>query len=486
MSLVPGGQDCVDFSVVVTLMEHRGLAEGCVASWVRDQTYPRGRYELIVVSDGASRRLERRLRALLPVPHRLLSERSNNETELYHLGATAARGRWLLFNESHCVAEPNYLDALSHFLGGGWDAAVGVSVGVCANMLARMDERLFLEGMRHVREHDDWRKVSVHGFAIRRDLYEELGGLDPRFDRFAEWVLAARLRDRGARVGFADGARVRHHYRTGLWELLPSIASYCRGEWAWRRAGLREPRITEPFWPPEWTADLPPEPSLARAVVRAGGRAGGPVRATARWGDLARYGGEVLGLLGAMLRCRLARRLDGLDRDYREVWRRVVRLAELRLRDRHAAETTPLRAVGPCEIARLPAEHLFGFHPTETYRGAAFRWSGPVAAVRLALPAGEFEVILDAGPLGGELARLEPDASLDGTPLPAGSVVARDGAAVFRVSVRGAERRGRWLVFRCRPLRPRDHGVADDRELGLPVFGVRVAPAPAEGSARAA
>ncbi len=54
-----------------------------------------------------------------------------------------------------------------------------------------------------------------------------------------------------------------------------------------------------------------------------------------------------------------------------------------------------LTETGAYEITALPDDALVGFHALETFQGAAFRWTGPVAALPLALPADAYEMTLD-------------------------------------------------------------------------------------------
>src|SRR5262249_19569437 len=141
--------------------------------------------------------------------------------ELYELAAREARGEFLILTESHCIPEPDFLEAMDRFLASSsWDGACCRSIPICPNALARMDHVTFEEGYQIFREEGDWRKVNVHGFAIRRQTYLDVGGMPGQYDKFAEMILAAALRDRGCRLGYAEAAAVRHLYRGDLRDVL--------------------------------------------------------------------------------------------------------------------------------------------------------------------------------------------------------------------------------------------------------------------------
>jgi len=61
------------------------------------------------------------------------------------------------------------------------------------NTFGQVEASLFDDLFEEWSGDDDWRKVLVRGFAIYKDKYIAAGGIDGRYPRFADWVLAARL-----------------------------------------------------------------------------------------------------------------------------------------------------------------------------------------------------------------------------------------------------------------------------------------------------
>src|SRR5688572_3184369 len=93
------------FSVVMLLPEARGLAEQSVRSWTAGQDFARRRLELVAVSDGREPGVETRVPPWLGTSDRLLLYPGATRTELCGRGARAARGEFIVFTESHCLAE---------------------------------------------------------------------------------------------------------------------------------------------------------------------------------------------------------------------------------------------------------------------------------------------------------------------------------------------------------------------------------------------
>jgi hypothetical protein len=233
-----------EISVVLTLLDHQGHAAECVESWARGQTLPRDRYEVIVVGSGGESEVEEITRPLLTAGDRLLRFESSQELELHDHGAQEARGRWLLFTEAHTVAEPNCLQALLAYLSEHELRYAGACIRSLpdgsSNPISTCERRWYADGFAEWSREGDWRKVTIRGFAIRRGAYLDSGGFEHRFGCFAETAMAARLDERGHRLGYAPAAALKHYDATDLSELLTYVREYRQGELAYRATHPRE------------------------------------------------------------------------------------------------------------------------------------------------------------------------------------------------------------------------------------------------------
>src|SRR5689334_1939346 len=228
----------LELSVVLTLVDHEGHAAECVESWTRVQDLPRERYEVIAVGSGAEPAVEQLIRPLLTAEDRILEFPASQELALHDHGARAARGRWLLFTEAHTVAEPDCLSSLLDYLSANQTQYAGACIRSFGdgneNPVALCEQRWYADGFREWSRPGDWRKVTIRGFAIRRDAYLDVGGFEHRFGCFAETALAARLADRGYTLGCAADAAVKHYDATRLAPLLRYVREYREGEFAYR------------------------------------------------------------------------------------------------------------------------------------------------------------------------------------------------------------------------------------------------------------
>src|SRR5688572_13985221 len=99
------------FSVIIPLEFHRGQVEACLLRWAHDQTYARGKYEIIAV--GCRYSLDQDTLSILESklgPHdRLLLYDEPHDMALCAHAAEQAAGEVLFFTESHCLPEPDIL-----------------------------------------------------------------------------------------------------------------------------------------------------------------------------------------------------------------------------------------------------------------------------------------------------------------------------------------------------------------------------------------
>ena len=487
-----------EVSVIVTLRDHRGLALACVNSFVRKQTYPRERFEVIVVTDGSDPALDRRVKELLGPNDRMVTHATSNIHFLYNMGAREATGKLLFITEPHCVAEPDCLEELVGFFAThDYDGACCRSLGICANIIARMEHRFFETGFRTWSREDDWRKVMVRGFAIYQDIFLNEGGFEYQFTQFAELALAAKLHSRGRRLGYAAEATVRHRCTTSFRELFLFIRNFSRGECAYRE---RAPvGYCKRYFGhvPLWAQRESFRPSLARSACRAiWSSLWSQVPGCGRW-SMFRFQGKALlqllpvALLGArwrLMRCRWSLRIamarcwlwrfheEKLYRAYCDVWDRMTRYGRIEFIAEHLASNAPdPPEASAYRLSEFQEEWLVGFHAVERWEKDPFRWSGPVSILRLGLQAGGYDVQIETRAL--RQAPLCLGVFFNRHKVPSSSIRWNDGLLSFQIHPPmfepSPEQR---LILTCNPLRHWKVGVPDRRELGLPIFSIAFTP----------
>ncbi|MGH7790605.1 MAG: glycosyltransferase family 2 protein, partial [Candidatus Binatia bacterium] len=406
--------------------------------------------------------------------------------------------------EAHCAPEPPAVAELLRFFAEFSGAAAHLGgVDVATTIVGRMEARVTRDGRGRIDDADDWRAASLRGLAVRRGAYQAAGGLDPRFGRFAESVLAMRLRRRGEHFGRAAAARLRHVNCHGFAELAPPLRGHGYGQAAYWAAC--EAHGETPAYAPmvDWSARTARHAPVARALCRAVVAVLRHPPAAAEWPTLRRalwhalpalLAGAGLGLrmvwLTAQLRWGRAwgrfqlARAGGDATGYRaflSTWSAMVRrgvAGYIVAQSNALAAAAAAPSDGRWLVGDLPDGALAGFHAREVWGTERTRWSQAVALVRLRLAPGHYTLRLDLAapeaPWASRALRVffnrrAFDLTLQGAQRTwvAVQVAPADFAA-------GAEQH---LILVCAPFVPRDHGQVDDRALGVALFSIAAAAA---------
>jgi hypothetical protein len=245
---------------VIPLTDARGDAVEHIRTWTHGQTLARGRFQVVIASDGAESEVDRAVERLLE-PHdsfRMLP--GAGLLALYNAAAADAEAPWLLVTENHCRSEPDCLEQALKGLEArpGLEAArIGhghITPGVTGELGPRWFDDVYEEWS------GAWTRLNLAGFLIRRDVFESAGGLDERYGLFSPPLVAATLAERGAEVGLsarsANPSRPRRRRRRAPWPLRQLRTGRARGAYIprprVRGAVFRPPAPRlEPHRPPQ-------------------------------------------------------------------------------------------------------------------------------------------------------------------------------------------------------------------------------------------
>jgi len=213
--------------IIPAFNAERTLAE-CLEACLR-QTLPAD--EIFVVDDGSA---DDTKAIALRYPVTYLWQENRGPAAARNLGANAATGDVLVFTDSDCVPEPEWLERLI----AGFDAerivGVGGSYGIRndSSWLARLVHEEIV--LRHERLAGEVDFLGSFNVAYRRDAFMAAGGFDETFARASgeDNDLAYRLQDAGGTLRFVPEARVAHYHPS---RLVPYLRTQMRhGYWRMR------------------------------------------------------------------------------------------------------------------------------------------------------------------------------------------------------------------------------------------------------------
>ena len=491
-------------SVVFPLLDERGLALACVRGWLEEKREVP--LQLVLVSDGQRPALERQVQELLDPSDGFLFQ-DGGEAAMYDRGCRSAAADLLLLTEPHCLPAVGAARRIVEFFEERGTGAAWLESGhFSRNRFARMEERLVEEDRKARPDPDDWRHVSLRGFALRKSVYTEAGGLCAELGRFAEAVLAVRIQRLGWKLRSVPGGLVRHGNCERYSELADAIRAHGAAQAAyWDRCERGE---VERFHPPHsaWAGRGRFDRSAAREMARIAwaslsldtGRPGWAPRcvevlralpaliASALLGPRAALWRALAGAASARARCLLARgNEERLYGNYRGLWGALIRVGVL---EQILREPAPSAADGSSRAFRageIPDGSLAGFHEREDWGEESCRWSSPIALARLRVSAGGYRVRMRAhSPWPPEQRGLR--LFWNGRRIPASGVAQTEDGIEFETPPGTSRREGtQTLGIVCRPYLPGRSGLPDTRRLGLLLFRTELTPVPAAAEAAA-
>jgi GT2 family glycosyltransferase len=231
------------FSVIIPTRERPAQLTRCLES-LAAQSYPRERFEVIVVDDGGSTPLEpvfAGVRGRMEL--RVIRGPPRGPSAARNEAASAAEGGLLAFTDDDAEPEPRWLAALAaaHRARPG-DGLGGVTVSMAAeNPYARASEVI----LRLAYEYHNpplpsgARFFATTNLALPADRYREVGGFNPRLLMSEDRELCDRWLERGYGLTFVPDAVVRHATPTTLAGFCRKQFGYGRGAFVYQRERAR-------------------------------------------------------------------------------------------------------------------------------------------------------------------------------------------------------------------------------------------------------
>lgn len=475
-------------TVVYPLFDPRGRAAERVRAWTCGQTLERSRYRVVVVTDGSKPEDEREIEQLLGPDDEIVRFPSSVDAALWNAGAAQASTPWLVLAEGHCTADPECLAAVARWIEANPQSRVGnLVIGHPRGYhLAELSDRWFGIIQSSWRDPATWPRVHRAGFAVRAEVFAAVGGFDARLRLFAAPMLSAQLHQRDIAIDSIPEARVVHVDNPDCHQHHVDTFDHARGELDAREYYGME--FCERYFghSPVWSNRLRYGRAVAAVMARGAGAAAIATRAlgwprgffrlavTAIAGNGARRAAERLAVRLAEIGIDRLWLPDGLRWSiFLGAHARAVRLAGLEWANQRVTPSAPpLGETGRWPIETLGPDALVGLHALEEHDGLRFRWSEPIALLRLPPLEGDHAIEIETAGLRADPLDYLTAVCIGGRVLPRPLVAARGGTLRVSLPAPWAARARRGIVLVADPLIPSRSGSADGRALGIPIFSI--------------
>lgn len=232
-------------SVIIPSYGRPDQLAACLGSVVASE-FPPGPFEVLVVDDGSSDRLEWQVEppsAPVDVAWIRLPE-NRGPAEARNAGAHAARGRCLAFIDDDCVADPAWLARLFASSVANAGAAVGGRVidGSGGSLYCAADQAILDVVYAHYNaDPSHARFLSTANLAVPADAFRDTGGFDPAHRTSEDREFCARWRAAGLRMVYAADATVVHAATSSLRRFWRRHFAFGEGAYRFRSRHARSP-----------------------------------------------------------------------------------------------------------------------------------------------------------------------------------------------------------------------------------------------------
>ncbi len=225
-------------SVIIPTFERPTSLQSCVGA-VRDQNYPRNRFEVIVVDDGSATRIEDCVQNLFKDDRITFLRQANaGPAAARNMGAQHAQGDVLVFTDDDCLPGKTWLRELIEPLRKDTTILVGGRVinGLTGNLFSTTSQLIISEAYSYfLSRNSELRFFASNNMAISRKLFHQIGGFDSSFRTSEDREFCDRLIHKGYSLVYRPEAIVRHYHDLELATFFRQHFSYGRGAYQYHR-----------------------------------------------------------------------------------------------------------------------------------------------------------------------------------------------------------------------------------------------------------
>lgn len=218
----------MDVSAIIPAYNAERTISNCLGS-LSNQTF-RGKYEIIVVDDGSKDRTRQIAQKFPKV--KVLEQNHAGPAKARNLGAKKAKGKILIFTDSDCILDKNFISEMARPFANAEIAGVqGRYKCRQRELIARLIHLEIEERYAQMEKRKYIDFIGSYAAAYRKNDFLRAGGFDVSFPMASgeDTDFSFRLSAMGRKMVFAPRAIAWHTHPTSLWKYLK--VKYFRAFW---------------------------------------------------------------------------------------------------------------------------------------------------------------------------------------------------------------------------------------------------------------
>jgi lipopolysaccharide/colanic/teichoic acid biosynthesis glycosyltransferase/GT2 family glycosyltransferase len=207
-------------SIIVPAYNAESTLSDCLFALTK-QTIPLSDYEIIVVDDGSTDRTPE-IAQQFPITY--IREENQGPAMARNLGAQNAQGEIILFTDSDCIPEPDWIEKMLVPFKTEPDVVgvKGVYLTQQKQLAARFAQAEFEERYERLKKYQYIDFVDSYSAGFKRDVFLSVGGFDPQFAvaNNEDVELSYKLAQQNYKMVFQPEAKVSHLHADTFYDYL--------------------------------------------------------------------------------------------------------------------------------------------------------------------------------------------------------------------------------------------------------------------------
>ncbi len=210
----------ISVSVVIPAYNSSKTIKECLLSVTKQEC--NFEFEVVVIDDGSSDNTKNIIKDFAKVKYKY--QRNSGPAKARNTGWKAAVGDFIVFTDSDCVPEENWLiEMVKPFSLGNEVGAVGGAYDKTMNSEKKLAVLIGEEIKYRYSNIDTW--TDAHGsysLAVRKEVLKKVNGFDESYPvaTAEDWDLCYKINKAGYKIYFNQKAKVGHYHPTNLWRYL--------------------------------------------------------------------------------------------------------------------------------------------------------------------------------------------------------------------------------------------------------------------------
>jgi len=226
------------FSIIIPTHGRAEHLNDCLRA-ITELSYPKDKFEVIVVDDGSPQPLEDVVRPFKDRLHiQLIRQTQAGPAKARNRGAADAKGEFLVFTDDDCRPDESWLTHIENTFKRNPEALLGGKTinGLTRNLCSEASQTLLSIVYDHFnRDHEQAVFFASNNLAASRKRYLEIGGFDSSFRVSEDRELCERWRRGGGRLVYEQNMLIRHYHELSFGTFLSQHFHYGQGAYYFHR-----------------------------------------------------------------------------------------------------------------------------------------------------------------------------------------------------------------------------------------------------------